>query len=158
MQNDLKDRIARLKALNEKRTHTLSGDTARVTCINKLGITMQIDMCVAQEDILAGNYPNMHDGQFYAAAPEMMAVITELEAELDRVKALLDSPEMVEAFSKIDKAIDMVHALCQPKGSDGARQWVMSIPARPDYDPDIVIADALQEAKAAIAAIRGKVR
>ena len=37
----------------------------------------------------------------------------------------------------------MVHALCQPKNSQRARDWVMSVPARPDYDPDLVIAAGL---------------
>lgn len=37
----------------------------------------------------------------------------------------------------------MVRALCTPRGEAGAREWVMSIPARPDHDPDLVIAAAL---------------
>jgi hypothetical protein len=37
----------------------------------------------------------------------------------------------------------MIHSLCIPPGSPGHRDWVMSIPARPNYDPDLVIANAL---------------
>jgi len=40
----------------------------------------------------------------------------------------------------------MVFALCQPLGTAGKREWTMSIPARPDHDPDLVIADALDTA------------
>ena len=39
----------------------------------------------------------------------------------------------------------MVSALCKPKGTVGARDWVMSIPARPTYDPDLVIGDSLSD-------------
>ena len=39
----------------------------------------------------------------------------------------------------------MVHALCRPKGSQGSREWVMSIPAQPEYDPDLVIAASLRD-------------
>jgi hypothetical protein len=35
----------------------------------------------------------------------------------------------------------MVSALC-----DGKRDWIMSIPARPDHDPDLVIGEALRVA------------
>jgi len=47
---------------------------------------------------------------------------------------------------KVDAAYDMVHALCQPRGSAGSREWIMSIPARPDYDPDLVITSGLRAA------------
>ncbi len=39
-------------------------------------------------------------------------------------------------------ANDMVHNLCRPRGTVMAREWMMSIPARPDYDPDLVIGAA----------------
>jgi len=47
---------------------------------------------------------------------------------------------------KVDAAYDMVHALCQPRGSEGSREWIMSIPARPEYDPDLVITSGLRAA------------
>jgi len=53
---------------------------------------------------------------------------------------------MDDVLKKLDAAQDMVTALCKPPGSKGAREWVMSIPARPDYDPDLVISDALYSA------------
>lgn len=59
--------------------------------------------------------------------------------------------------NKIAKAMGIVHALCQPRGSEGARSWRMSIPARPDYDPDIIICDALIAAER-LAAARLSVR
>lgn len=46
---------------------------------------------------------------------------------------------------RYEKAMDMVCALCLPKGAPGARQWLMSIPARPDYDPDLVISASLKD-------------
>ena len=46
-------------------------------------------------------------------------------------------------------AREMVSALCQQK-----RRWIMSIPARPDYDPDLVIAAALADNDALIAIVR----
>lgn len=42
----------------------------------------------------------------------------------------------------IRRAMDLVSALC-----DGSREWIMSIPARVDHDPDIVISEALREAR-----------
>lgn len=64
---------------------------------------------------------------------------------------------------KIARVEDMVSALCQPRGTAGARDWTMSIPTRPDYDPDLVITGALHVAGNAlnsqreeIAALRAK--
>ena len=54
---------------------------------------------------------------------------------------------------KVDAAYDMVHALCQPRGSEGSREWIMSIPARPDYDPDLVITSGLRSAAKEIHAL-----
>jgi hypothetical protein len=55
------------------------------------------------------------------------------------------------ALEKIDRALAMVAALCKPRETEGAREWIMSIPAEPDRDPDLVIADALHAARAALA-------
>ena len=54
------------------------------------------------------------------------------------------SPEEREAHEKLTKAHELVVALCAPRGTRGAREWIMSIPARPDYDPDIVIGEAIR--------------
>lgn len=43
-----------------------------------------------------------------------------------------------------DAAQAMIVALCKPRGSEGSREWVMSIPAREDRDPDLVIGNALR--------------
>lgn len=57
-------------------------------------------------------------------------------------------------YDQIEKAEAMVSALNQPHGTAGKREWTMSIPARPDHDPDLVIADALHAAKFEIARLR----
>ena len=41
-------------------------------------------------------------------------------------------------LERINRAHRMVSALCKQE-----RKWIMSIPARPDYDPDLVITDGL---------------
>lgn len=46
-----------------------------------------------------------------------------------------------EALEKIAKALLVVAQLC-----DGTKRWTMSVPARPDSDPDLVLSDALREA------------
>lgn len=43
---------------------------------------------------------------------------------------------------KVNAAHDMVSALCKRK-----REWIMSVPAREDYDPDLVITDGLMAAE-----------
>src|SRR6185369_419320 len=49
-----------------------------------------------------------------------------------------------ESQGKADAAQAMIKALCQPRGSEGSREWIMSVPARPDYDPDLVIGLSVQ--------------
>jgi len=56
---------------------------------------------------------------------------------------------MSEVNNKIDKALGIVNDLCQ-----GTIKWRMSVPAQPDSDPDIVIADALNTAKQENARLR----
>lgn len=56
-----------------------------------------------------------------------------------------------EIACRIDKALNMVNSLCKPKGAEGSREWIMSIPAKPDSDPDLVIAEGLQAGKEALA-------
>lgn len=50
-------------------------------------------------------------------------------------------------MDKINKAIEMVSLLCLPDSSEGSRRWIMSIPARPDHDPDIIISEGLKIGK-----------
>lgn len=54
---------------------------------------------------------------------------------------------------RCDKACQMVSDLCKPKGTAGARDWIMRIPAERDYDPDLVIGDSLQDIPAALSRI-----
>lgn len=56
---------------------------------------------------------------------------------------LLTDAELAAASEEIERAFDMVDALCRPYGTEGAREWSMSIPARPKHDPDLVIGDGL---------------
>jgi hypothetical protein len=51
-----------------------------------------------------------------------------------------------ELGAKVRAAYDMIQAL-----NDGKRNWIMSIPARVDYDPDIVIHVALRALEAEVA-------
>jgi hypothetical protein len=62
----------------------------------------------------------------------------------NRTHRNLDTFSPKDAYQKIHDAMEMVSALCKPRHSEGAREWRMSIPARPDYDPDLVIAAGLR--------------
>ena len=53
-----------------------------------------------------------------------------------------------EALSKILKAQDMLNSLC-----NGTVRWHMSVPARPDADPGLVIADGLDANRELIEAL-----
>jgi hypothetical protein len=50
-----------------------------------------------------------------------------------------------EIRARLAKAKDMVACLCLPQSDARSRDWIMSIPARPDHDPDLVIAAALDD-------------
>jgi hypothetical protein len=60
-----------------------------------------------------------------------------------------DMSEKLNIEDRIERALQMVHALCRPRGSKDGREWIMSIPARPDYDPDLVISDGLMAGRSA---------
>ena len=53
----------------------------------------------------------------------------------------MDTTAIEAMRARIGKAHSIVHELC-----DGTRRWTMSIPAREDYDPDLVISAALRDA------------
>ena len=54
----------------------------------------------------------------------------------------------VEAIhQRLQRATAMVSSLCRPRGTEGAREWIMSIPARPDHDPDLVIDASLRDVR-----------
>ena len=48
--------------------------------------------------------------------------------------------ELAEMQTRCLKAVGIVGALC-----GGRQKWIMSIPARPDVDPDLIIKDALDD-------------
>lgn len=58
---------------------------------------------------------------------------------------LTTKKQVKEMLARKSSAMQMVQDLCEPRGTARARQWVISIPARPDYDPDLVIADSLRD-------------
>ena len=51
-----------------------------------------------------------------------------------------DEIDAVAVRGRCEAAMQMISDLC-----DGKRNWMMSIPARPDYDPDLVISAALAD-------------
>ena len=55
------------------------------------------------------------------------------------------SERAIETLMAIETALDVINELCQ-----GKRRWVMSIPARPDDDPDLIISRALLSARTAL--------
>lgn len=65
----------------------------------------------------------------------------------------MDKAELDAIKTRVGDAHKMVSALCKPRGSAGAREWLMSIPARPDYDPDIVIDRSLRDIHALLAEV-----
>jgi hypothetical protein len=50
---------------------------------------------------------------------------------------------LLEIAEREKKAHRMIQSLCTPRGFEGHRDWIMSIPARLDDDPDLVIAASL---------------
>lgn len=56
--------------------------------------------------------------------------------------------------ARAEAARTMVSDLCKPLHTKGYRRWIMSIPARPDHDPDLVIAVSLGDIPALIARVR----
>lgn len=50
----------------------------------------------------------------------------------------------------IEKAFEIVRALCLPRNHPDSREWSMSIPVRADYDPDLIIAKGLLAGRQAI--------
>ena len=65
-----------------------------------------------------------------------------------RSRDIPSGDDLREALESIDKAVKTVEALC-----DGSLKWTMRIPAEPDRDPDLVIADALTKARKVIEAL-----
>lgn len=57
----------------------------------------------------------------------------------------LAQPDVAAIRERQAKALAMITALNLPRDVPGAREWVMSIPARPDHDPDLVIDASLRD-------------
>lgn len=66
----------------------------------------------------------------------------------------MDEEELAAIERRELRASDMVASLCTPRGMAGAREWRMSIPARPDHDPDLVIAASLRDVLKLVAEVR----
>jgi hypothetical protein len=64
------------------------------------------------------------------------------------------SDEMREWERKYEAAMEMISNLCRRQTDPKYREWIMSIPARPDHDPDLVIGEALRAMKKEIVAGR----
>jgi hypothetical protein len=87
---------------------------------------------------------------------ERSAKLDQIARDVDDKCAARESPTpppaprvvVTEAMAKITAALAVVGDLCE-----GKRQWIMSIPARPDHDPDLVIAGALRSAKRILTAL-----
>lgn len=54
-------------------------------------------------------------------------------------------PDLAAVLARHRAANAMIDALCEPRGTPGAREWLLSVPARPDQDPDLVIGAALND-------------
>lgn len=67
-----------------------------------------------------------------------------------------DTPDTAGWREKVQAAHYMVSALCKPRGSKGGREWIMSIPAQPDHDPDLVITAGLIAAENRIKELESK--
>lgn len=62
--------------------------------------------------------------------------------------------DLTELSDALDKAQTMVVDLCRPRNDPQSREWIMRIPAQPDYDPDLVIAHGLSAGNEAIRRVR----
>lgn len=57
---------------------------------------------------------------------------------------ILPPERVTEIEAQLEAAWAMIRALCAPTYDPNHREWRMSIPVRPDYDPDVVIGAALK--------------
>lgn len=113
------------------------------------GVKAERDGLQKRNDIQAGQLKHI-DGEISPLMSEVSALKVELAASKARVAELEAAGEWAdepEWKNKVKAAHDMVSALCKPRGSHGAREWIMSIPANEAYDPDLVITDGLMAAE-----------
>lgn len=57
----------------------------------------------------------------------------------------LSITELEEISKRLLAANEMVRRLCLRRDDPESREWIMSIPAQPDRDPDLVISAALAD-------------
>lgn len=62
--------------------------------------------------------------------------------------------DLDEVAARNEKAHTMIKDLCRPRNDPKTREWIMSIPARKDYDPDLVIGASLRDVPKLSAHIR----
>jgi len=54
---------------------------------------------------------------------------------------------------RVDTALNLINDLCQ-----GRRTWTMSVPARRDYDPDLVLSDTVMALQTELSHAEAQVR
>lgn len=57
---------------------------------------------------------------------------------------ILPPERVTQIEEQLEAAWEMIRALCTPTYAPNHREWRMSIPVRPNYDPDVVIGTALR--------------
>ena len=67
------------------------------------------------------------------------------------IDTLQSASNLAEIEERHKRARQMVSDLCE-----GRREWIMRIPAEPDYDPDLVIAASLADIPKLIAALKAR--
>jgi hypothetical protein len=95
----------------------------------------------------------------YASSTDGMTLPFGLEDDLIAAKvALLAHAAALlaggsdEVDAQIGRASRVIAELC-----DGTRRWTMSVPARPDDDPDLILSKALCGARVALATLRSQI-
>ena len=90
-----------------------------------------------------GYFLGDYDAQWYRAVELIPEVRPAACDHIDDIgpQSIEGIPNKEKTLSNLRRAQQMVSDLCK-----GKREWVMSISARPDVDPDIVIGTALRDA------------
>lgn len=94
-----------------------------------------------------------HDNQAVKGAMELLAMRGLRKLEPSQPVGL-SSAELPQVLERWQAASDMIHNLCRRRDDPLAREWMMSIPARPDYDPDLVIHDSLKDIPCLVALLQ----
>ena len=84
-------------------------------------------------------------------------LVPSLKEQADAYNAIHAKPEPSQGSvlsEQVAAAFRMIHSLCAPKYAPEHRDWVMSIPADPERDPDLVISSALRALQSEISTLR----